>query len=255
MEPPGIPNSGGKDGSAPEQRALPIRSFLLTVAVVLFLNSLAVAYGFRMLERFQEEFRWTLLQTVPSRLAESPMGHGTQAVPMNEEPALVIELFSDFSCPVCRLSAVVVDSVRRSFPDRVRWEHRFIPRSPLVDPVGFESALVGVCLLRQDLFWEFYERLGTKRALTQETLRAAVEELGVSFESLQGCLRESSTAARVWSDIFDAARRGIEATPTLEINGIRIQGEFGAIPLLTLVESELAEMGLAGPDLPASLGG
>lgn len=222
------------------------------LAVALLLNSAVVAYSLYSHREFQEHFRWTMLVTIPGRAAAAA------AEPVNTgrvgSSALQVDLYSDFACPYCRASAAAVDSVRRIYGDRVQWRYWHVPRSPAGDPLAMRAAGIGVCTESEGGPWELY-RLLSRTEWSESDLMHAVNQLGVEPDSLSRCERSDPTRSRVWSDLFAASRRGITATPTIDVNGTRVEGVLQFEPLVELIEAELARSrsGTADPQARPSV--
>jgi protein-disulfide isomerase len=70
-------------------------------------------------------------------------------------------------------------------------------------------------------------------------LRKALEARGLNPEDIYSCSEEPWTRDRVMEDIQEGRKLGVRATPTMFINGYRLEGAFDSYTLSLLVEKFL----------------
>src|SRR5215212_9006904 len=158
---------------------------------------------------------------------------------------VVIELYSDFQCPACRMF------VTQQLPSLVR---EFVATGALrIDPVdinvlghgtpdeSLELAAGAACAARQDRYWEFHdlvfwnqgrENRGDHDAAFIARLAQAAE---LDASAWQACLQEPGVRSAIQATTSAAAALGIQATPTLRINGRSIVGVPDAAQLRALI--------------------
>jgi protein-disulfide isomerase len=204
------------------------------LAVVLFLNSLAVMYGFRQVAALRTDIRWVASQA-PANTGAPP----GQAIARGNAKVRV-DLYSDFGCRFCRLSASAVDSARRKFGSDVLWVYHQVPRSPAENPLAFRAALASYCLGQTDGAWKFYAAIRGAE-LDEAAVEAAIRASGASRDSLSQCSSRRSTEDGVWAAMFEGGYRGIVATPTMFVEGTKIEGAISYAPLVALIEHRLAD--------------
>jgi protein-disulfide isomerase len=227
---------------------------LSVLAVTLLFNSLALVYGFHSFARFQDEVRWMMAFVIPARAAAAtrPVPAQTARTLQTAAPVTVMVYWS-FACPFCRASAAALDSVRREVGGQVAWEYKFLSKPESVDPLAWRAALAGVCSEGTDRLWDFSLRL-SRRPWTRRSIELTISEIGGDSVGFKECMGSNASEARIWGDIFDAARLGIHETPTIDVDGIRVTGQLSAAPLIALVREREAQHALheTGPDRPAS---
>jgi protein-disulfide isomerase len=105
-----------------------------------------------------------------------------------------------------------------------------IPAFPASDaPLGAAGLGAAACAQEQgmDFFWRLHDFLfDHQRELTPENLRTRIDEYARGLEKFDGakfsqCMTEKRTAAKIDGDVKFALENGINATPTLFINGQR----------------------------------
>lgn len=190
------------------------------------------------LEALRDTVNWSVLVASPRNVrAQSQNPPGNENRPSR---ALVsIDLFNDFACRYCRASAAVVDSVRNEFGDSVAWNYRYLPRTPLENPVSYRAALVAYCAAQQGKLWQFYRLLSDTAALNDRQVDAAIRRSGMDPDSLDACEGSQPAADAVWRDLFAAASNGIEETPTVIVDGLRISSQVAGTPLRALLTERL----------------
>lgn len=154
-----------------------------------------------------------------------------------DAPVTIVE-FSCFTCPACADLQPDLKRTLERFPDQVRLTFRYFPLRLDGKPVVLAKA--AECARAQGRFWEAHDVLfRSSEALDDEAqVVAALTPLGLEPAELSACLASDDTEARVRAD-FEAGRSyGVTGTPTLFVNGRRVQGADFAT-LTRIVESSL----------------
>jgi hypothetical protein len=213
------------------------------LALTLFFNSLALVYGFYSLRKFQDEVRWMMAYVIPARAAAAIPRPGTPATRAPARETVVV--YSSFVCPYCRASAAALDSAQRALGDDIAWEYKFLSRPESLDPLAWRAALAGVCSEGAGRLWEFNLRLA-RLPWGERSVDQAIADVGGGSAEFKNCMAADESEARIWRDIFDAARLGIRETPTVDVGGIRVTGQFSAAPLIALVNERKSRHGSDG---------
>lgn len=204
------------------------------LAGVLFINSLAVMYAFRQVAALRSDIRWVASQAQ----VNSGSSAGREIARGNAK--VRVDLYSDFGCRFCRLSVPAVDSVRRKFGGDVLWVYHQVPRNPAQDPLAFRAALTSYCLGQTEGAWRFYAAIRGEK-LDEASVETAIRASGASPDSLSECARSRSTEDGVWASMFEGGYRGVVATPTMFVEGTKIEGAISYAPLVALIEHRLAD--------------
>jgi protein-disulfide isomerase/uncharacterized membrane protein len=148
-----------------------------------------------------------------------------------DAPVTIVE-FSDFQCPACgqafrdlhELLARRTDVrlVFRNFPlDSTCNEG--MPRA--LHPDACNAAIAADCARQQNRFWEYHDRLFEhQHTLDRDSLFRYAREVDLDVPTFRTCLDDPATRARIADDVRAGIAAGIESTPTLFINGRRIDG-------------------------------
>ncbi len=148
----------------------------------------------------------------------------------NPKAPVTIVLFSDFQCPFCARVGPTLDEAQRTYGDKVRivWKHQ---------PLGFHpnalpAAKAAEAAREQGKFWQMHDRLfASQRELSPDAYERIAKELGLDVRRFQESIRSGKSQARIEDDQRLAARVGAQGTPTMFVNGEKVEG---AVPFATL---------------------
>jgi protein-disulfide isomerase len=143
---------------------------------------------------------------------------------------VTIVLFSDFQCPFCARVSPTLEEVERAYGEKVRivWKHQ-----PLAfHPNALPAAEAAEAAREQGKFWQMHDRIfASQRELSADAYERFAKEIGLDLRRFQESVRSGKARARIQEDQRLAARVGAEATPTLFVNGEKVEG---AVPFATL---------------------
>lgn len=152
----------------------------------------------------------------PEITSPRPVKGGTGA-------SVVLEEFSDFQCPACQAAQPLVADLLTTFGERIQLAYKHYPLVT-IHPQAFRAALASECANDQGKFWEFHDLLFEKQPnFSSSELKTYAESLGLSRESFAACLDSRAKTEVVRSDMSEAERRGVNATPTFFVNGERVE--------------------------------
>ncbi len=127
--------------------------------------------------------------------------------------------FSDFQCPYCARASQPVEEILAAYPDQVRVVFLHFPLES-IHPQALAAAVAAECAHQQGKFWEMHDKLfENQRTLTAENFTTWASELGLDADKFASCSSDSSTEARVRSDMTMGEKAGVGGTPSFYING------------------------------------
>ncbi|HVH69680.1 MAG TPA: thioredoxin domain-containing protein, partial [Candidatus Dormibacteraeota bacterium] len=148
-------------------------------------------------------------------------GNGPARGDMNA--AVTIVEFTDFQCSACGAMYPVMEEVLKSYGNRVRFVIRNFPLTSL-HPYAFKAAEAAKAASEQGKFWEYIDRLfHNQNALDDASLKKYASEVGLDRKRFDAELDGGVHAAEIQSDVEDGELYGIEATPTIFINGVMLE--------------------------------
>ncbi|HEY0673224.1 MAG TPA: DsbA family protein [Longimicrobiales bacterium] len=173
---------------------------------------------------------------------------GVKLGPDNAPAKLLV--FSDFMCPYCGTFAAQIEpQLKTEFIDQGKLQLVFYDF-----PLGgshvhsFLAARAARCAGDQDKFWDYHNLLfgrlsewGLAQSPPVSQFVNFAEQVGIDRGQFEGCLKSDK-----YQDVVSASRMlgdqlGVNATPTLVLNGKRVRAEIGLdwSALSELINAEL----------------
>jgi protein-disulfide isomerase/uncharacterized membrane protein len=159
-----------------------------------------------------------------------------------DAPVTIVE-FSDFGCSHCAAFDRNVGEILRG-NDSVRLVFRHFPLDSACNPAvtgaptgqRCEAAVAAECAGEQGRFWQYGRTLFQHQPhFSASELRDYAAEIGLEMGAFETCLKSADARARVERDAKAGAALEVKSTPTVFINGRRIEGDLGADLVTALV--------------------
>jgi protein-disulfide isomerase/uncharacterized membrane protein len=167
-----------------------------------------------------------------------------------EAPIRVVE-FSDFLCPYCRQIAGAFGAYVPQSGNRVAIYFKNYPLDQACNPTLKQTVHPGACWLAlgahcandQVKFWPYHDRVFAAPPKNPQAsdVVALAREIGADAAAFEACLGAPQTRDRLAAEIAEAQKSGVDATPTLFINGKRLPRTNDFVQT---VEREAARQGL-----------
>jgi protein-disulfide isomerase/uncharacterized membrane protein len=146
-------------------------------------------------------------------------------------PVQVVE-FSDFLCPYCRNIAAAFSQFVPQSGNRVVVYFKNYPLEKECNPSLNRTAHPGACVLAlggicahyQGKFQAYHDRVFStepRDPKVEDVVRIATE-VGLNGDAVRSCLADPKTREKLAADIAEAQRVGVQATPTLLVNGKKL---------------------------------
>ncbi|MBW3017830.1 DsbA family protein [Candidatus Woesearchaeota archaeon] len=134
---------------------------------------------------------------------------------VNNPDGILIEVFSDFECPMCIKSFPILHSLIAKYNGQINFQYKHLPLD--YHKHAFKAALASECARDQDKFLEYHDLLFRKGA--DGDLQNYAQALGLDIEKFSQCLISEEKAPVVQRDIQEAMARGVEGTPWFFVDG------------------------------------
>jgi protein-disulfide isomerase len=185
----------------------------------------------------------------------------------DKDAKVMLVNYDDFECPFCsRMHATLFPEILKEYGDRVLFVYKDYPLEE-IHPWAVHAAVNANCLNAQaaDAYWDYADYLhGNQRAVSAAKGREGQnEELdkqallqgqkhNLDEPKLQACLKaQDQKAVRISMSEGDAL--GVNATPTLFVNGQKLDGAVPAEEIRAALDRALKDTGVAPPEhKPAS---
>ena len=159
---------------------------------------------------------------------------------------VVLVVFTDFECPVCKEEAKMLrQNLLSAYPKQVRL---YLKEFPLVQihPWAKIAAIAGRCIFRQNpaAFWDYHDWVYEHQSeITAANFRLKLGEFiaGKELDGIQlsRCLDARATEGEVDRSITEGKGLNVRATPTLFINGRRLEGQIPWPTLREIIDFEI----------------
>jgi protein-disulfide isomerase len=136
---------------------------------------------------------------------------------------VVVNIFTDYQCPVCTRAANPVKQLVADYPGKVKV---FIRNNALPTHARAEAAARGaIAAAQQGRFWDYYDKLfGDMRSRDDASLRRFAADLGLNLEQWDKDFADPAAAEWVKRESAAAIRLGVPGTPGIFVNGVRQMG-------------------------------
>ena len=155
------------------------------------------------------------------------------------KPKVLVIVFSDFQCPVCRRVTDATHQIPEEWPGDVRVEFRNLPLKMHANAEN--AAIAAMAAHRQGKFWEMHDMLfANQQALDPASLEGYAQKLGLDVARWKKDTADPALRARVHEDAALAEKLGATATPAFVVNGTTSVGWGSWFGFRSVVEKERA---------------
>ena len=172
---------------------------------------------------------------------------------------VTIEVWSDFQCPVCgELARTVEPALVTKYvtPGTLRIVHHDAAfqgaKSSSSYDESVESAAGARCAAVQGRYWPFQDWTFANQsgenegAFAADRLKAIATEAGLDIPAWQTCIGAGDQQKAVRAETAQAVAAGVNATPTMVLNGTTIVGLRSVTELGGLIEAAAAKAAAGG---------
>ncbi|MFZ0731817.1 MAG: thioredoxin domain-containing protein [Candidatus Sulfotelmatobacter sp.] len=218
--------------------------------------------------------RNTLLRVTKFDLSKDPFTDLMSKIDVQGRPSrgaksakVVVVNYDDFECPFCaRMHETLFPEILKEYGDRVEFIYKDYPLIE-IHPWALHAAVDANCLAGQnvDAYWDFADYIhANKHDVDVEKTPAArfdaIDKMtmlqgqkhNLDVTKLQSCVKAQNEDA-VRASMKEGDGLGVSATPTLFINGQKIDGAVPVSELRAALDSALKDAGVPVPEhAPAS---
>ena len=175
---------------------------------------------------------------------------------------VVVVNFDDFECPFCsRMHQTLFPQILKEYGDRVTFIYKDYPLVE-IHPWATHAAVDANCLAAQngDAYWDFadYIHANQREVSNEKTPAARLDEVdkltllqgqkhNLDVVKLQSCIKAQDDGA-VKASMKEAEGVGVEATPTMFINGEKIDGAVPINEVRAALDQALKDANLPVPE-------
>jgi protein-disulfide isomerase len=156
-------------------------------------------------------------------------------------PVTLVE-FSDFQCPFCYKAVAQLNTVLKAYPTQVKLVFK---QFPLVDshPEAAVSAAAALAANQQGKFWQMHDVMFANHgSLSRKAILEWAAGLGLDMKRFTADLDSNGVKQAVMRDLEDGNKAGVDATPTIFIDGQKYNGGLALDAIKPVIEAELKRM-------------
>ena len=178
----------------------------------------------------------------------------------NPDAKVTIVNYDDYQCPFCsRLHATLTNEILPQYGDKIKIVYKDYPLP--MHPWAKHAANDANCLAKLSPagFWEFadYVHANQREISGDKDLTKSVASLdrvtldlgkknGADASALQACIKDQPDAG-LKASMKEAESMGVEATPTMFINGQKLEGAVDADDVRAVLNEQLKAAGIQPP--------
>jgi protein-disulfide isomerase len=213
----------------------------------------------------------TLLRMTKLDLSKDPFAEIMKKIDVSNRPtrgdskAKVIAVnYDDFECPFCsRMHQTLFPQLLKEYGDRVVFIYKDYPLAE-IHPWATHAAVNANCLAAQnkDAYWDFADYIHANQSevnaeKTHDGQFAVLDRLavaqgqkhGLDAPKLQACIKAQQDD-NVKASVHEGEALGVEATPTLFVNGEKVDGALPISELRAVLDRALVQAGVPAPAHP-----
>ena len=213
--------------------------------------------------------RNTMLRVTKFDLTKDPYAEVMSKIDLSGRPwrgnktaKVVVVNYDDFECPYCSgMHQTLFPGIFKDYGDRVTFIYKDFPLEE-IHPWAVHAAVDANCLAAQntDAYWDFadYIHANKNEVDKEKTLAGRLDTVdkiamlqgqrhNVDVAKLQACMKAQNEDA-VRASMKEAEALGVSGTPTLFINGQKIDGAVAGSEIRAALDSALKDAGQPVPE-------
>lgn len=180
------------------------------------------------------------LEKLGSPSMESPFRIASATEKFEDAP-LQVSIFSDFECPACKALSELMEPLSQNYKGKINIQYFFYPLDMACNPsmtralhvYACQAAYIAAC--KGDQFFEVHDHLfKNQESFSPEWLEGYAKELGVTE-----CAAKKETKEQVTKLISVGESFNVRSTPTMIVNGVKIEGVLPLNQLRMILDSLL----------------
>ena len=217
--------------------------------------------------------RSSMMRLTKFDLTKDPLAETMSKIDVNGRPTrgvkaskIVVVNFDDLECPFCsRMHQTLFPGILKEYGDRVTFIYKDYPLME-IHPWAMHAAVDANCLAAQsgDAYWDFadYIHANQHEVNSEKTPAARLEAIdrltllqgqkhNLDVVKLQSCIKAQDESA-VKASMKEGDGLGVEATPTLFINGEKVDGAVPISQVRAVLDRALKDANLPVPEHAAA---
>ena len=148
--------------------------------------------------------------------------------------------FSDFQCPYCARAKDLIKQLQELYPKNLKIVFRDFPLDQ--HPRATAAAVAAQCANQQGKFWEFHDLLfANSTALEDDDFDKYAQQVGLKSASFKDCRSSPQVFAIIKENKSLGVKYGVEGTPAIYINGIKLVGLLPLPLIRAIIDKEIGD--------------
>jgi len=160
-------------------------------------------------------------QVDPNKVYALSVGDSPTRGPKDAKVTIVE--FSDYQCPFCSQAEPLVDQVLQAYPKDVQRVYKQFPLTS-IHQNALPAAKAALAAGKQGKFWEMHAKLfENQRELSVDNYQKWAQELKLDVARFEKDMSSPEVQAQIDKDQQEARAADVTGTPTIFVNGKRLQ--------------------------------
>lgn len=172
--------------------------------------------------------------TLPAIVAQNISKKDAQLVRSNSneikatDAKVTVVEFGDYQCPACGTAYPVLKQINSDYKGKINFVFRNFPLP--MHPYAQIAARAAEAAGDQGKYWEMHDKLYENQnawstAISQANLfDTYAQDLGLNVDKFKADIKSSKTNDKIAQDMGDGNALGVDATPTIYVNGKILSG-------------------------------
>jgi uncharacterized membrane protein len=161
------------------------------------------------------------------------------------DAAIQLTLFSDFQCPACKVLSDMTHEIAEKYKGNINIQYMFYPldmncnltMKRALHPQACKAAYLASCLPKK--FAKVHDDIFNNQSdLSDDWVNNYAKEEGVTE-----CMNDPKTKEKVIAILNQAKPYGVRSTPTMLVNGVKIEGALPPKQLFVILDDILKKSG------------
>ncbi len=175
-----------------------------------------------------------------NRILWDPVAIETSGAPAKGagSPKVILAEFSDFQCPYCTIAVGNLNAILKQYPKDVRLVFKQFPLSN--HPQAKIAAQASLAAHVQGKFWEMHDKLyGNTRSINRANIGEWAKQIGLDLARFNADIDSQSIITAVEKEEAEGEKIGVEATPTVFVNGKKYMGSLEPAEFKKIIDAEI----------------
>jgi protein-disulfide isomerase len=181
-----------------------------------------------------------LMHRPAPKLLDDPVSIPLDGAPVTgaKDARVTLVEFSDFQCPYCYLAVAKLNAVLKAYPTQVRLIFKQFPLD--MHSQAALAAAAAVAAQRQGKFWQLHDAMFADHThLSRQTIFQMAGTIGLDTKRFQEDWDSPAVKQEVARQQLQGEKAGVEATPTIFVDGQKYNGSLDLEALRPIIENEL----------------